>query len=127
MLMETLMPESNSISLLEEKFFSLLQGDFDTFSFLFDEKGLMFYPNGKVENKPELLQRLKTGKIVFQHIDVKKWISRSYGSASVVHGEGTFSLLLQGEELTEKLNFIDVWVERENGWKLVSSHFIRMA
>ncbi|WP_187176427.1 nuclear transport factor 2 family protein [Algoriphagus sp. AK58] len=124
--METLMPESNSISLSEEKFSSLMEGDLETFSALFDEKGLMFYPNGKVETKPELLERLKSKKTVFLALDLKKCISRSYGTTSVVHGEGLFTINLQGEELSEKLNFIDVWVERENGWKLVSSHFIKM-
>jgi hypothetical protein len=125
--METLMSESNSISLSEEKFSSLIEGDLETFSALFDEKGLIFYPNGKVETKPDLIERLKTKQIVFQDLQVKKCISRSYGCASVVHGEGTFTILFQGEVLTEKLNFIDVWVERETGWKLASSHFIRMA
>lgn len=103
-----------------------MEGDLESFSSLFDEKGLMFYPTGKVETKPELLERLKSGRTVFQKIDLTKTIARLYQDTAVVHGEGMFTLILQGEELIENLNFIDVWVKKEEEWKLVSSHFIKM-
>ena len=103
-----------------------MEGDFESFSDLFDEKGLMFYPTGKVETKPELLQRLASKRTVFEKIDLSKTIARLYQETAVVHGEGMFTIILQGEELIEKLNFIDVWVKKEEEWKLVSSHFIKM-
>ncbi len=124
--MVSVMIESSAISLSEKKFQNLLEGDFESFSDLFDEKGLMFYPTGKVETKPELLQRLESKRTVFEKIDLTKTIARLYQETAVVHGEGMFTLTLQGEELLEKLNFIDVWVKKEEGWKLVSSHFIKM-
>lgn len=124
--MLTLMIESSAISLSEKKFLHLMEGDLESFSSLFDEKGLMFYPTGKVETKPELLERLKSGRTVFQKIDLTKTIARLYQDTAVVHGEGMFTLILQGEELIENLNFIDVWVKKEEEWKLVSSHFIKM-
>lgn len=124
--MVSVMIESSAISLSEKKFQNLLEGDFESFSDLFDEKGLMFYPTGKVETKPELLQRLESKRTVFEKIDLTKTIARLYQETAVVYGEGMFTLTLQGEELLEKLNFIDVWVKKEEGWKLVSSHFIKM-
>ena len=120
------MGESAAISLSKQKISSLLEGDLDTFSFLFDEKGLIFYPNGTVQTKPDLLEGLKSKKTVFQNIELKKTIARLYEGTAVVYGEGLFNTILQGEELVEKLNFIDVWVKRESDWKLVSSHFTKM-
>jgi hypothetical protein len=124
--MVSAMIESSAISLSEKKFQNLLEGDFESFSDLFDEKGLMFYPTGKVETKPELLQRLESKRTVFEKILLTKTIARLYQETAVVHGEGLFTLKLQGEELVENLNFIDVWVKKEEEWKLVSSHFIKM-
>ena len=124
--MVSLMIESSAISLSEKKFQNLIEVDLESFSDLFDEKGLMFYPTGKVETKPELLQRLESGRTVFEKIDLTKTIARLYEGTAVVHGEGKFTLTLQGEELIENLNFIDVWVKKEEDWKLVSSHFIKM-
>lgn len=120
------MIESNAISLSEKKFQNLIEKDFGSFSELFDEKGLMFYPTGKVETKPELLQRLESGRTVFEKIYLTKTIARLFQDTAVVHGEGMFTLVLQGEELIETLNFIDVWVKKGEKWKLVSSHFIKM-
>lgn len=124
--MVSAMIESSAISLSEKKFQHLMEGDFESFSDLFDEKGLMFYPTGKVETKPELLQRLASKRTVFEKIDLSKTIARLYQETAVVHGEGMFTIILQGEELIENLNFIDVWVKKEEEWKLVSSHFIKM-
>lgn len=120
------MIESNAISLSERKFQNLIEKDFGSFSKLFDEKGLLFYPNGKVETKPELLQRLESGRTVFEKIYLTKTIARLFHDTAVVHGEGMFTLVWQGEELIENLNFIDVWVKKGEEWKLVSSHFIKM-
>jgi hypothetical protein len=120
------MIESSAISLSEKKFHHLIEGDLESFSFLFDEKGLMFYPTGKVETKPELLERLGSKRTVFEKIELHKTIARLYEDTAVVHGEGLFTMTLQGEELIENLNFIDVWVKKEEQWKLVSSHFIKM-
>ena len=110
----------------EQKISSLLEGDLDAFSSLFDEKGLIFYPNGTVETKSALMEGLKSKKTVFHKIELKKTIARLYEGTAVVHGEGLFNTILKGEEMSEKLNFIDVWVKREADWKLVSSHFIKM-
>ncbi|MFC5191032.1 nuclear transport factor 2 family protein [Algoriphagus aquatilis] len=120
------MIESSAISLSEKKFHHLIERDIESFSSMFDEKGLMFYPTGKVETKPELLQRLASGRTVFEKIDLAKTIARLYEETAVVHGEGMFTLMLQGERIIENLNFIDVWVKKEEEWKLVSSHFIKM-
>jgi hypothetical protein len=120
------MIESSAISLSEKKFQFLTDGEWDSFSSLFDEKGLLFYPTGKVETKPELMERLRSKRTIFEKIELHKTIARLYEGTAVVHGEGLFTIILHGEKLVEKLNFIDVWVKKEEDWKLVSSHFIKM-
>lgn len=120
------MKESKAISLSKEKFSSLLGFNLESLTLLFDERGLIFYPNGMVETKSEIIANLKSGKTVFQGIEVLKILARSYGGTAVVQGEGFFNIKLQDEEFSEVLNFIDVWVEKEEGWKLVSAHLIKM-
>jgi hypothetical protein len=120
------MMESNVISLSEEKFSSLLEFDLETFYSLFDGRGLIFFPNGSVATKPELMEKLKSQETVFRGVEMHKILARSYGNTTVVQGEGFFNIKLQDVEFNEVLTFIDVWVEKEGEWKLVSAHFVKM-
>lgn len=52
--------------------------------------------------------------------------ARSYGGTAAVLEEGFFTIKFQAAEFSEVLNFIDVWVEKEEGLKLVSAHLIKM-
>lgn len=120
------MIESTFISLSEEKFSSLLEGDLVNFHSLIDERGLMFFPDGSVETKEGLMRQLTSKVTVFRNIEIHKTIARIYGNTAVVQGEGFFTITLPETEFTEVLNFIDVWVQKEMGWRLVSSHFVKL-
>lgn len=120
------MTESTAISLSEVKFSILLEFNLENFHTLIDERGLIFFPDGSVATKPELIERLKSKETVFKNVEIHKTIARTYENTAVVQGEGHFNIKLPEAELNEVLNFIDVWVQKEMGWKLVSSHLVKM-
>jgi hypothetical protein len=58
-----------------------------------------------------------------KQLEFQNTIARNYGISAVVYGEGKFVFAKKGIPQSTNLNFLDVCVERENRWKLVSTHY----
>jgi hypothetical protein len=115
--------ESELIRLSQEKFEKWEKSDLDSISNLFDDQGVLICSNGKPETKSEILEIVKSGSMALKNLHLQRAFARVYGNTGVVHGEGEITYAVKGEEHSGGLHFLDVWVEREGGWKLVSSHF----
>ncbi|MFN3999861.1 nuclear transport factor 2 family protein [Algoriphagus sp.] len=117
------MSESQLIGLSHEKFQQWEQSNLDSIAGMFDERAIVFWANGKSQTKIEMFKLYREGKMSIKNLRLEHTFARVYGNTGVVHGEGEALITLEGEELSGDLRFLDVWVERENGWKIVSSHF----
>lgn len=115
--------EIQLLGLSQEKFQKWEQSDLASIEQIFDEQGILIWINGKSQTKSEILQLFHEGKIAIKNLQLQRIFARVYGNKGVVHGEGAATLTVEGKDLTGRLRFLDVWVERENGWKIVSSHF----
>lgn len=115
--------ESQLLGLSQEKFKKWEQSDLASIAQVFDEQSVLIWINGKCQTKSEMLQLFHAGKISIKNLQLQNTFARVYGSKGVVHGEGAATLTVEGKDLSGDLRFLDVWVERENGWKIVSSHF----
>jgi hypothetical protein len=114
--------ESELIGLSRDKFMMWKLSDVESITNLFDDHGLLICNSGKAETKPEIIQILQAGKWSFKDLQVQYAFARIYGTTAVVHGEGQLIVDGKGQLQSGPLQFLDVWVEREEGWKLVSSH-----
>jgi hypothetical protein len=94
----------------------------DQLTLIFDDQGLFFNYDGIINSKEDLIKKIREEKCGPVEINFQKTIARIYGSSAVVSGEGDFTNAIDGQSQTTKLTFLDVWIERENGWKLVSTH-----
>jgi hypothetical protein len=117
------MSESQLIGLSQEKFQQWEQSNLESISGMFDERAIVFWANGKSQTKIEMFKLYSEGKMSIKNLRLQHTFARVYGNTGVVHGEGEALITLEGEELSGDLRFLDVWVERENGWKIVSSHY----
>ncbi|GAB2495842.1 MAG: nuclear transport factor 2 family protein [Cytophagales bacterium] len=115
--------ESELVALSLEKFKVWESFDLNKFEQLFDAEGLLICYNGKPETKEELRQEFQNPKRRLNQVSLRRPIVRIFGTTAVVHAEGAMTMTTLGKEETHEMNFLDVWVERENGWKLVSAHF----
>lgn len=109
-----------------EKFKVWESFDLNKFEQLFDAEGLLICYNGKAETRAELLQEFQNPSRRLHQVSFNRPIVRIFGNTAVVHAEGALTMTTSGIEETRSMNFLDVWVERENGWKLVSVHFNQM-
>ena len=122
-----MLTESNLLDLTRKKFEIWETLNLDHLSQIFDDNGLMFNYQGKVNTKEELIEKIRSEECVLKEIFFQNTIARIYGSSAVVQGEGAFTFSIKGETQSKVLNFLDVWIERENGWKLVSTHYNQSA
>jgi len=123
----TMITESNLLDLTKKKFQIWENHNLDQLSQIFDDQCLMFNSHGKVITKEDLIKKIRDEECISTEINFQNTIARIYGSSAVVSGEGVFTSSKEGQTHTTKLNFLDVWTEREDGWKLVSTHYSKSA
>ena len=119
--------ELNLLDLTRKKFETWETLNLDQLCQFFDDHGLSFNLDGKVETKEELIEKLSSETCQLKQYNVQNTVTRVYGTSAVVHGEGEFTFSISGKVESKILSFLDVWVERENGWKLVSTHYSQSA
>jgi hypothetical protein len=115
--------ESELIELSRQKFKIWENGDLENLHKIFDQEGLVICSNGKPETKSDLVKLVKNRIKELKHLDLQRTFARIYGNTGVVHGEGKITISSNGTVRSSSLNFLDIWVEREGDWKLVSCHF----
>jgi hypothetical protein len=119
--------ESNLLDLTKKKFQIWENHNLDQLSQIFDDQCLMFNSHGNVITKEDLIKKIRVEECGLTEINFQNTIARIYGSSAVASGEGVFTSSKEGQTYTTKLNFLDVWIEREDGWKLVSTHYSKSA
>jgi hypothetical protein len=118
-----MLTESSLIDLTRKKFQTWVTLDLDQLSQIFDDHGLSFNAEGKIDTKEELIKKMSAKTCLLKDFNFQNIIARVYETSAVVQGVGEFVFSKAGETQSANLNFLDVWIERETGWKLVSTHY----
>lgn len=118
-----MLTESSLIDLTRKKFETWVTHNSNQLTQLFDERGLLFGLEGEIETKDELMKKMNAKSCHLKDFSFENTIARIYGTSAVVHGVGEFVFTKAGKTESANMNFLDVWIERETGWKLVSTHY----
>ena len=98
----------------------------DSLSAVLDERVVYVHSNGWTENKKEIIEDIRSGKLVMNNVTVTEASARVYKGAVIVNGKGTFSVVVNGNAVDIQLLYTEVYVKREKGWLLVSRHANRI-
>jgi hypothetical protein len=118
-----MLTESSLIDLTRKKFQTWATLDYNQLSQIFDDHGLLFNAEGKIDTKEELIKKMRAETCLLKDFNFQNIIARIYGTSAVAQGVGEFVFSKAGETQSANLNFLDVWIKRESGWKLVSTHY----
>lgn len=118
--------ELQVLDLSRRKFDWLTKGTTDSLEALLDERVEYIHSNGWVQTRADVLNDMKSGKLVYQRVTIKEASARRYGQAAVVTGLGTFEGVNSGTPFKLDLRYTEVYVRSGNRWKLVSRHANRM-
>ena len=88
---------------------------------------LYCHSNGQVENKQQLLETVRTGRIRYESIDVHEFQARLYGEVAVGTGYITVQGSLGGQPMTLELRYTDVYTWRAGHWQLINWQSTRIA
>ena len=119
-------PEQSILDLSKKKFGWMIRMKYDSLEAILDDRLMFVHSNGWVENKQEIIQDIKSGKLRYVGIQVTEASVRIYPSMAIVNGKGKFSVLLEGNPLELTLSYTEVYVQKKDKWLLASRHANRM-
>lgn len=114
------------LKLHEAKFRWMVNKNLDSLNAILDERVQYVHSNGWTENKKEIIEDIRSGKLVMSSVKVSEASARVYKGFVIVNGKGSFNVLLNGEPIDISLLYTEVYAKRQNGWLLVSRHANRI-
>lgn len=114
------------LDLSSKKFDWLVDGQADSLEKMLDEKVQYIHSNGWVQNKREVIDDMRTGKLVYRKVTIKEVSVRLYAETAILTGLGTFEGINGGTAFLLDLRYTEVYVRRMKRWILVSRHSNRM-
>jgi len=114
--------EQDVLALSSAKFRWMTEQRFDSLKNLLDERVQYIHSNGWIQTRTDFFDDFKTGKLVYESIEVKTASARAFGSTVIVVGSGIFTVTMSGRTLTFDLSYTEVYVQKAKQWTLVSRH-----
>ena len=114
------------IDLSKRKFDWLITNQYDSLEKYLDERIQYVHSNGWVQNKMEVLNDMRSGKLIYKKVIVKEATVRVYEQAAIINGLGTFEGVMSGTPFSIDLRYTEVFVKSANRWALASRHANRM-
>lgn len=121
--------ERNLIDQLHRKKFDwLINKNYDSLSWILEDQVKYIHSNGWVQTKQNVLEDLKSGKLIYTNVSVTEASTVFYGSqTAVVTGKGLFTGLMPDKsEFKINLLYTEVYVKIKKHWKLVSRQATRI-
>lgn len=95
--------------------------DLETFAGLLAPDVSFIHANGMLDNRDTLLEKLRTGVILYRRVAVKVKAAKAIGpNALLIRGTLELDANVGGVERQMKSIYIVVWVRGGDGWRLVS-------
>ena len=110
------------LKLHEAKFRWMVNKRLDSLNNMLDERVQYVHSNGWIQNKKEIIEDIRSGKLTMTNVKVTEAKARVYKGFVVINGKGIFSVIMDGKPLDVSLLYTEVYARRQNGWLLVSRH-----
>jgi hypothetical protein len=114
------------LKLHENKFRWMVNKQLDSLNAILDERVQYVHSNGWTENKKEIIEDIKSGKLTMTSVKVSEATARVYKGFVIVNGKGVFNVVMNGTPIDISLLYTEVYAKRQNGWLLVSRHANRL-
>ena len=113
--------EQTVLDLSKKKFGLMIRMKYDSLLPILDDRLMFVHSSGWTENKQELIQDIKSGKLKYTNIQVLEATARIYPSTAIVTG-----VTLDGNNLDLNLSYTEVYVQKDGKWLLASRHANRL-
>lgn len=110
------------LRLHEKKFQWMTKKQLDSLNNILDPRVVYVHSNGWQQNKKEIIDDLKSGKLVMNNVAVTEAKARVYKGAVIINGKGKFDVMVDGKAVVLDLLYTEVYVRKNAGWLLVTRH-----
>lgn len=118
---ETDSKRDDTVELVERRRFSaMIAQDLEALEPMLAEELNYGHSNGEVETKPQFLETIRTGRIRYEALDVKKLDVRLYDDIALVTGSVACKAQVGGQPLAIDLRYTDAYVRRDGRWQLIA-------
>lgn len=114
------------LDLSQRKFVWLINKQLDSLNLVLDDDLMYIHSNGWTESKKDVIDDLKTGKLVYEDVQIENAKVRLYKSTAIVTGTGKFSGGNNGNAFDLRLLYTEVYVLKNKKWLLASRHANRL-
>ncbi|GCD78379.1 hypothetical protein JCM31826_18610 [Thermaurantimonas aggregans] len=101
------------------KFRWMIERNLDSLSLLLHPKLQYIHSNGWIESRDEVLDNIRSGKLIYRQVDIKSTSVHQRGKNAIVKGEGTFHVTLDGKDLSIPLSYEENYLKSRKGWQLI--------
>ena len=98
-----------------------LNHDWETVDAILDDGWAVTDPSGRVLTKAQVMSEAKSGERKLDSGAIDDVSVRTFGDCAVVTGRTTASGTYQGNQVTVRLRFTDVFIKRDGRWRAVAS------
>ncbi|HRJ31770.1 MAG TPA: nuclear transport factor 2 family protein [Cyclobacteriaceae bacterium] len=114
------------LDLSQRKFVWLINKQVDSLNLVLDDDLMYIHSNGWAESKQDVLEDLRSGKLVYGDVQIENAQVRLYKNAAIVTGTGKFSGINNGNAFDLRLLYTEVYVFKHKKWLLASRHANRL-
>lgn len=104
----------------DARYDAMIKNDLAAFDALIGKEFVYHQPTGKVANKVEYTESLKTGAVKINSAVRENVTVNVYGDSATAMGETKLDLVLNGEARKAHLRYLNVWVKRDGRWQLIA-------
>lgn len=111
--------EQEILDLSVDKFKWKTTGQIDKVAHLFDDDLIFIHLTGHITSKKEWIEQLKSGRFVYNKIELQEHAAKVYENTVVLVGKALFTV---NGGSKYNLVYTEVYTKKNNQWKLVNLH-----
>ncbi len=120
--------QSDEIRKLEEQWLNAyIQSDANLLSTIEADDFILNDPSGAAKGKSEDIQEVKSGVMKWSSAHLDEIKVRFYGKTAVATGSATIKGTYNGQDMSGRYRFTDVFVRKQQDWHAVSSQVTSIA
>lgn len=106
----------------DAKFKWMQEQQLDSLAMVLHEQLTYIHSNGWMESRNEVLDNLATAHLIYENVEYEILKCTTIGNMGIIHGEGIFSVRLEGAPIVIKLLYSEVYVRNGDKWLLIARH-----
>ncbi|MFN4300164.1 MAG: nuclear transport factor 2 family protein [Thermaurantimonas sp.] len=101
------------------KFRWMIERNLDSLAMLLHPKLQYIHSNGWIESRDEVLENIRSGKLIYRQVEIQSISVREKGMKAIVKGRGTFHVTLDGKDISIPLSYEEHYKKSRKGWQLI--------